>query len=153
MGFMSQRYVPHCCLVYLTEKENYLSKIIKCDEELILTKFKNINLFRHKIQIGQLSEKDISLYERSQNGDEVYIWECEPIKKNKTVYNSFKRNPIDIFFGIGEGRVYVEEGRFNNENEGKRKLLDNNGFLIDNPNYRFKKYEKDNNLFRYCKLG
>ena len=60
MGFMSQRYVPHCCLVYLTEKENYLSKIIKCDEELILTKFKNINLFRHKIQIGQLSEKDIS---------------------------------------------------------------------------------------------
>ena len=28
MGFMSQRYVPHCCLVYLTEKQKYLTKII-----------------------------------------------------------------------------------------------------------------------------
>ena len=81
------------------------------------------------------------------------MWECTPIKKNKiTNYNS-KKNLIDIFFGIGEGRVYVEEGRFNTENEGKRKLLDDNGFLIDNPNYKFREYEKDNNLFRYCKLG
>ena len=36
MGFMSQRYVPYCCLVYLTEKHKYLTKIIKCDEELIV---------------------------------------------------------------------------------------------------------------------
>ena len=55
--------------------------------------------------------------------------------------------------GIGEGRVYVEEGRFNTEDEGKKKLLDDNGYLIDNPKYRFREYEKDNNLFRYCKLG
>ena len=24
MGFISQRYVPHCCLVYLTEKQKLL---------------------------------------------------------------------------------------------------------------------------------
>ena len=58
-----------------------------------------------------------------------------------------------FFFGIGEGRVYVEEGRFNTESEGKRKLLDDNGYLIDNPNYRFNEFEKKNDLFRYCKLG
>ncbi len=93
------------------------------------------------------------MYERSQNENEVYIWECIATKKNKiTIYNS-KKNPIDFFFGIGEGRVYVEEGRFNTEDEGKRKLLDNNGHLIDNPNYRFREYEKNFNLFRYCRLG
>ena len=27
MGFMSQRYVPHCCFVYISEKNNYLTKI------------------------------------------------------------------------------------------------------------------------------
>ena len=47
----------------------------------------------------------------------------------------------------------MEEGRFNTEKEGKKKLLDNDGYLIDNPYYRFKKYERENNLFRYCKLG
>ena len=52
-----------------------------------------------------------------------------------------------------EGRVYVEEGRFNTDDEGKKKLINNDGPLINNPNCRFKKYEKDNNLFRYCKLG
>ena len=34
-----------------------------------------------------------------------------------------------------------------------KKTLDKNDYLIDNPNYRFKQYEKDINLFRYCKLG
>ena len=52
-----------------------------------------------------------------------------------------------------EGRVYVEERKFNTENEGKRKLLNNYDYLIDNPNYWLKKYEKFNNLFRYCQLG
>ena len=42
---------------------------------------------------------------------------------------------IDIFFGLGEGRVYVEEGRFNTVDEGKVKLLDDKGYLIDNQNY------------------
>ena len=153
MGFMSQKYIPHCCLVFLTERKNYLTKIIKCDEELILKNMKSIELFKKRIEKGQLSEKDIFLYERSQNGDDVYIWECIPIKKNKIINYDLEKNPIDIFFGIGEGRVFVEEGRFNTEDEGKRKLLDDNGFLIDNPNYRFGEYEKDNNLFRYCKLG
>ena len=153
MGLMSKRYIPYCCLVYMTEKKNYLSKIIKCDEELILKNIRSIDLFKKKIEKGKLSEKDISLYERSQNGDEIYIWECKPMKKEKFFKNVCKEKPIDIFFGIGEGRVYVEEGRFNTKDEGKKKLLDDNGYLIDNPNYRFREYEQNNSLFRYCKLG
>ena len=153
MGLMSQRYIPYCCLVYMTKNKNYLSKIIKCDEEFILKKIRSIDLFKEKIEKGKLSEKDIYLYESSQNGDEVYIWECKPTKKEKFSKYVCGEKPIDIFFGIGEGRVYVEEGRFNTEDEGKRKILDNNGYLINNPNYRFKEYEKDNSLFRCCKLG
>ena len=153
MGFMSQRYVPHCCLVYLTEKQKYLTKIIKCDEELIVKDMGSIDIFREKIVKGELFEKSISRYERSQNGNEVYVWECKPTKKNKCGKHICEEIPIDIFFGIGEGRVYVEEGRFNTEDEGKKILLDDNGYLIDNPKYRFREYEKDNNLFRFCKLG
>ena len=153
MGFMSQRYVPHCCLVYLTEKQKYLTKIIKCDEELILKDIGSIDIFKEKIAKGEFLENDIFLYERSQNGSEVYVWECEPMKKDKFGEYICEEKPIDIFFGIGEGRVYVEEGRFNTKDEGKKKLLDDNGYLIDNPKYRFREYEKDNNLFRYCKLG
>ena len=153
MGFMSQRYVPHCCLVYVTEKQKYLTKIIKCDEELIVKDIGSIDIFKEKIVKGELFEKDISLYERSQNGSEVYVWECKPMKKDIFGKYICEEKPIDIFFGIGEGRVYVEEGRFNTEDEGKKKLLDNNGYLIDNPKYRFREYENDNNLFRYCKLG
>ena len=153
MGFMSQRYVPHCCLVYLTEKQKYLTKIVKCDEELILKGIGSIDIFKEKIVKGEFLENDIFLYERSQNGSEVYVWECKPMKKDVFGEYICEEKPIDIFFGIGEGRVYVEEGRFNTEDEGKKKILDNNGYLIDNPKYRFREYEKDNNLFRYCKLG
>jgi len=64
MGFMSQRYVPHCCLVYLTEKQKYLTKIIKCDEELILKDIGSIDIFKEKIVKGELFEKDISLYKK-----------------------------------------------------------------------------------------
>ncbi len=153
MGFISQRYTPYCCLVYITEKKKYLTKIIKCDEELIVKYIGSIDTFKEKIAKGELFEKDISLYERSQNGSEVYVWECEPKKKDKFGEYICEEKPIDIFFGIGEGRVYVEEGRFNTEDEGKKKLLDDNGYLIDNPKYRFREYEKVNDLFRYCKLG
>ena len=153
MGFMSQKYIPHCCLVYMTKKKHYLTKIIKCDEELILKYLGKIDVFKKKIEKGEFFEKDILLYERSQNRDEVYVWECKPTKKDMLVEYVYRNNPIDFFFGIGEGRVYVEEGRFNTESEGKRKLLDDNGYLIDNPNYRFNEFEKKNDLFRYCKLG
>ena len=153
MGFMSQRYIPHCCLVYLTEKQKYLTKIIKCDEELILKDLRSIDVFKEKIAKGEFLENDIFLYERSQNGSEVYVWECEPMKKDKFTNYIYEEKPIDIFFGIGEGKVYVEEGRFNTEDEGKKKLLDDNGYLIDNPNYRFKEFEKEHELFRFCKLG
>ena len=150
---MSQRYVPHCCLVYLTEKQKYLTKIIKCDEELILKDIGSIDIFKEKIVKGEFLENDIFLYERSKNGSEVYVWECEPMKKDKFFNYIYEEKPIDIFFGIGEGKVYVEEGRFNSEDEGKKKLLDDNGYLIDNPNYRFKEFEKNHELFRFCKLG
>ena len=150
---MSQRYVPHCCLVYLTKKQKYLTKIIKCDEELILKDIGSIDVFKDKIVKGEFLENDIFLYERSQNGSEVYVWECEPMKKDEFSEYISEEKPIDIFFGIGEGRVYLEEGRFNTKEEGKKKLLNDNGYLIDNPKYRFREYEKDNNLFRYCKLG
>ena len=153
MGFMSQRYVPHYCLVYLTEKQKYLTKIIKCDEELILKDIGSIDLFKKKIVKGEFLENDIFLYERSQNGSEVYVWECKPMKKDVFGEYICEEKPIDIFFGIGEGRVYVEEGRFNTEDEGKKKLLDDYGYLIDNPKFRFREHEKYNNLFRYCKLG
>ena len=153
MGFMSQRYVPYCCLAYVTEKQKYLTKIIKCDEELIVKDIGSIDIFKEKIVKGEFLEMDISLYERSQNGSEAYAWECEPLKTVKFGEYVYEEKPIDIFFGIGEGRVYLEEGRFNTEDEGKKKLLDDNGYLINNPKYRFKEYEKYNNLFRYCKLG
>ena len=120
MGFMSQRYVPHCCIVYLTEKQKYLTKIIKCDEELILKDIGSIDIFKEKIAKGIFLENDISLYERSQNGNEIYVWECKPLKKDKFADYKSEEKPIYIFFGIGEGRVYVEEGRFNTEDEGKK---------------------------------
>ena len=153
MGLLNASYIPHCCFVYFTEKKNYLTKIIKCDEELILKHIKSIKVFKKKFEKGELLEKDISLYERSQNGDEVYIWECRPIKKNKFSACVNGKTLIDFFFGIGEGRVFVDEGRFNTKDEGKRKILDDNGYLIDNPNYRFREFEKSVELFRYCKLG
>ena len=153
MGFLSQRYVPHCCLAYITEKQKYFTKIIKCDVELILKDIGSIHIFKEKIVKGEFLENDIFLYERSQNGSEVYVWECKPMKKDVFGEYICEEKPIDIFFGIGEGRVYLEEGRFNTKEEGKKKLLNDNGYLIDNPKYRFREYEKDNNLFRYCKLG
>ena len=145
--------MPHCCLVYLTEKQKYFTKIIKCDEELILKDIGSIDIFKEKIVKGEFLENDIFLYERSQNGSEVYVWECEPMKKDEFSEYISDEKPINIFFGIGEGRVYLEEGRFNTKEEGKKKLLNDNGYLIDNPKYRFREYERDNNLFRYCKLG
>ena len=72
MGLISKRYIPHCCLVYLTEKNNCLTKIIKCYEELIVRDIGSINVFKEKIEKGELSVKVVSLYERSQNGDEIY---------------------------------------------------------------------------------
>ena len=140
MGFMSQRYIPYCCLVYITEQKKYLTKIIKCDEELIVKDIGSMDVFKEKIEKGEIFENDIFLYERSQNGSEVYIWDCKPTKKNMFDEYISEEKPIDIFFGIGEGRVYLEEGRFNTKEEGKKKLLDDNGYLIHNLKYRFREY-------------
>ena len=120
MGFMSQRYVPHCCLVYLTEKQKYLTKIIKCDEELIIKDIGSIDIFKEKIVKGELLENGISLYEKSQNGSEVYVWECEPMKKDEFGEYICEEKSIDIFFGIGERRVYLEERRFSAKKKIKK---------------------------------
>ena len=91
-------------------------------EVLILKNIKSFELFKKKIKKGQLSEKDIFLYERSQNGNGVCIWECKPTKKHEiTNYNSEKRQLI--FFGIVEGRDYVERGIFNTENVIKKAFV------------------------------
>ena len=149
MGLISQRYIPHCCLVFITEK-NYLTKIIKCDEELILKILKVLRCLKENWEVNY--QKSIFLYEKSQMEMKFIFGSVNP-KKEKFIKYVCGEKPIDIFFGIGEGRVYGEEGRFNTEDEGKRKILDDNGYLINNPNYRFKEYEKDNSLFRCCKLG
>ena len=120
MGLMRQRYVPHCCLVYLTEKQKYLTKIIKCDEELILRDIGSIDIFKEKIANGEFLENEIFPYEKIQNRSEVYVWECEPMKKGEFGKYICEKKLIDIFFGIGEGRVYLEEGRFNTKEEGKK---------------------------------
>ena len=49
MGLMSQMYIPYCCFVYITEKNKYFTKIIKCDEELIIKKIGSIDVFKEKI--------------------------------------------------------------------------------------------------------
>ena len=110
-------------------------------------------LLRRKLKKGEFFEYDVYFYEISQNGDEICIWECAPTKQEKFAKYINRNKPLDIFFCIGEGRVYVEEGRFNTKDEVKKKILDKNGYLNDNPNYTFKQYDKDINLFRYCKLG
>ena len=81
MGFMSQRYIPYCCLVYITKKKKYLTKIIKCDEQFIVKNIGCIDIFKEKILKGEIFDNNISLYERSQNGIEVYVWECTNEKK------------------------------------------------------------------------
>ena len=70
-------------LFSLYKKNNYLTKINKCDEELIVKNIGSINVFKEKIEKGELFEKNISLYERSQNGYEVYVWECETTEQDK----------------------------------------------------------------------
>ena len=59
MGFMSQRYESHCCLLYSTDKQKYFTKIIKCDEELILKDIGSIDIFKEKIAKGEFLEKDV----------------------------------------------------------------------------------------------
>ena len=62
-------------------------------------------MFFGKIEKNEFFEKNISVYERSQNGVEINICECEPMK-NKFAINDFQENILDIFLSIGEGRVY-----------------------------------------------
>jgi len=163
MGMFSKRYIPHCCFVYLDKNGKYKTKIIKCDEDQIIKDYGNIQIFKRKIDEGLLFESDIKSYQISQKKHEYYICEFKPIKNErydkfvKVIKNEqkyfFKIKHIDSFCGIGEGRVYIEEGRWNTSIEGKRKTLDKDGFLTDNPKYIFKKFEKKNKLFKYCKLG
>ena len=59
-----------------------------------------------------------------------------------------EETPIYRWFGVGSGKVFVEEGRWNLDEEGKQiydKKLDD---WISNPNYRFKELEKNEELFK-----
>ena len=62
MGLMSQRYVPHYCLVYVIEKQKYLTKIVKCDEKLIVKNIWSIGIIKEKIVKGEFLKINISLY-------------------------------------------------------------------------------------------
>ena len=42
------------------------------------------------------------------------------MKKDKFGEYISEEKPIDIFFGIGEGGVYLEEDRFNTKEERRR---------------------------------
>ena len=90
---------------------------------MIVNDISSVDIFKEKIAKGELFENDISQYERSHNGSEIYVWECEPTKKDKFGEYICKEKPIDIFFGIGEGRMFVEEGRFNTKDEGRKKTF------------------------------
>ena len=81
----------------------------------------------------------MSVYERSQDGVEIYIYELE-LMKNKFAIKDFQENPKDVFLNIGEGRVYEHVKSFNTEDEGKKQFFDDKGYLINNPNYRFKEF-------------
>ena len=50
---------------------------------MILKDIRSIGFFREKITKGEFLENDIILYERIQNGSEVYVWGYEPMKKDK----------------------------------------------------------------------
>ena len=64
-GIFEPKQILHCCLTYVTKKINYLSKIIKCNEELIVKDIGSVNLFKKRFERCELFEKDISLNERS----------------------------------------------------------------------------------------
>ena len=163
MGMMKSRYIPHCYFVYLTEELKYLTKITKCDEEWIKNDMENVEEFKRRIESGEMFEDGIHSYEISQRGDDVYLYECEPIKNERykelaQKYGKLEEyineeKPIDVFFGIGEGRIYVEEGKFNTKEEGVSHIYDENGYGTENPKYRFTKLEKTEELFRKVRLG
>ena len=50
MGFMNQGYIPYCCLVHITEKKEYLTKIIKCDGELIVKHMEALIFLKKELQ-------------------------------------------------------------------------------------------------------
>ena len=86
MGFMSQRYIPYCCLVYITEKKKYLTKIIKCDEELIIKDIGSIDIFKEKIANGELTQGELI-------GREAEVFE---IYSRLNRINQHKMNPIPV---------------------------------------------------------
>ena len=163
MGMMRSRYIPHCCFVYLTEELKYLTTITKCDEEWIRNDMGNVEEFKRRIESGEMFEDEIHPYEISQKGDDFYLYECEPIKNEryKELLQKYgkleeyinEEKPIDVFFGIGEGRIYVEEGKFNTKEEGGSHIYDENGYGTENPKYRFTKLKKREKLFRKVRLG
>ena len=54
--------MPHYCLVYVIEKQKYLTKIVKCDEKLIVKNIWSIGIIKEKIVKGEFLKINISLY-------------------------------------------------------------------------------------------
>jgi hypothetical protein len=146
------------------------------DNEII----KSLISFRKKFEGNKLNFSDVYKHQKTKmkddytaekfdgdtnfKGDYYFEWECEPIKNKRyeEIVNEFgirdekqmEQIPIDWFFGIGSGRVYVEDGRWSTSEEGSRSILNYNALptAVDNPNYRFKNF-KNLDLFKNCILG
>ena len=67
---------------------------------MILKYLGNIDVFKKKIEKGEFFEKDILLYERSQNGDEVYVWGCKAKKNDIFVKNVYRKFQLIFFLGL-----------------------------------------------------
>ena len=97
----------------------YLTKIIKCDEQFIVKNIGCIDIFKEKILKGEIFDNNM-LYMKEVKMELKFMFGSVPTKKNKFGEYMCEEKPIDIFFGIDEGRVYLEEGRFNTKDEGKK---------------------------------
>ena len=64
---------------------------------MIFKDTRSIDLFKKKIVKGEFFENDIFVYESSQNASEVYVWECEPMKKDEFGEYICEEKLIDIF--------------------------------------------------------
>ena len=161
--------IPHCCEVYFNGKE-YRTTILQLDHRRLLESYESNDDFKEQFLRRLDNGKDWYMewgdywdFEKGGNGDDFvgdyhFGWSCKPIKNenyDKIVKEFGNRDewemedtPIYRWFGVGSGKVFVEEGRWNLDEEGKQiydKKLDD---WISNPNYRFEELEKNEELFK-----
>ena len=78
-----------------------------------------MSFLKRKLKKVNYLKNDI-FYMKEVKMEMKFIFGSVTNEKNINFKYISEKKPIDIFFGIGEGRVYVEEGRFNTEDEGKK---------------------------------